>query len=90
MVGHGLQFKYFATGLVAYFVDYLFEPFVHRAGVSFDWWIVEFWVEAGYYLASVFWAPYDVIVAPVCHVVVVFHLVHFSHAYYYTPLLSYK
>lgn len=89
MVGHGLQLQYLTARLLADFLDYLFEAFVHGAGVSLDWRIVEFRVEASYHLATVFRTPYDVVVASVCHVVV-FHLVHFSLAYHYTPLFSYK
>ena len=90
VVGHGLQLQYLTARLLADFLDYLLEAFVHGTGVSLDWRIVEFRVEAGYHLSTVFRAPYDVVVASVCHVVVVFHLVHFSHAYHYTPLFSYK
>ena len=91
MVRHGLQLQYLTARLLADFLDYLFEAFVHGTGVSLDWQVVEFRVEAGYHLATVFRAPYDVVVASVCHVVVVvFYLVHFSHAHHYAPLFSYK
>lgn len=56
-------------------MDYLLEAFVYGAGVAFDWGVSEFGVEAGYHLATVFWAPYDVVVAPVRHIVAVFYFV---------------
>lgn len=79
VVGHGLQLQQFVAGFGADLVDDLPEPFVHGARIPFDGWVVELGVEAGDYLASVFGAPYDVVVTAVCHVVVVFHLVCPSH-----------
>ena len=70
MVGHGFQFEYVVSGFLADFSYYLFESFVHGSGVSVDWRIVEFRVEAGYHLSPVFRTPHDVVVASVGHVVV--------------------
>lgn len=90
MVGHGFQFEYVASGFLADFSYYLFEPFVHGSGVSVDWRIVEFRVKAGYHLSPVFRTPHDVVVASVGHVVVVFHFVHLSHVCHYMAVASYK
>lgn len=89
MVGHGFQFEYVVSGFFADFSYYLFEPFVHGSGVSVDWRIVEFRVEAGYHLSPVFRTPHDVVVASVGHVVV-FHLVRLSHVCHYMAVASYK
>lgn len=37
MVRHGLQLQYLTASLLADFLDYLLEAFVHGTGVSLDW-----------------------------------------------------